>query len=90
MAKKQGPQQFNHPNNWSDERKHLFRKMVSNNAEDLIRTVSKYRSMKGVPQKKIVDAIYVAKYILLKRDGVKPKDVMEIVAYYEAVGKIVF
>ena len=90
MPKKAGPKQLGPPKNWSDEKKHLFRKMIGNSADDLIRVISKYRNMRAMPPEKTKQAINVAKFILIRRDELTPKDIHEIVAYYEAVGKVVF
>ncbi|MBU4421748.1 hypothetical protein L6259_02965 [Candidatus Parcubacteria bacterium] len=70
--------------------------MYGSSPEDIIRTISKYRNARGDPGlaqlslEQIKDAILVAKYILLKFYLVSPKDTDEVVAYFEATGRIKF
>ncbi|PIR66849.1 MAG: hypothetical protein COU51_01755 [Parcubacteria group bacterium CG10_big_fil_rev_8_21_14_0_10_36_14] len=70
--------------------------MYGGSPEDLIKTISRYRNARGDPglaqltPEQIQDAIFVAKHILLHFYSIKPKDTDEVVAYFEATGKIKF
>ena len=85
------------PSDWSDEKKHLFRKMIGSAPEELIQTIAKYKAhARGDPKlcqltpQQIKQAIHVAKYILRRFHGIKPKDADEITDYYINTGKICF
>ena len=97
MPNKQGPQRPGPPNGWSDEKKHLFRKMIGNTPEELIQTIAKYKAhARGDPElcqltpQQIKQAIGVAKYILTRFHKVTSTDADEIVDYYINTGKIIF
>lgn len=96
MSDKTGANRPEPPKKWSDERKHLFRKMIGNGKDDLIRVIAKYKNARGDPKlcqlspDKIKQAINVAKYILARFYKLKPDDAEEIANYYINTGKICF